>query len=136
MSTDGGCLCGAIRYRCDEEQVITAMHCHCKDCQRVTGSGKATVVMFPDSAVAISGDFSTFDSLGTNGSHVRRGFCPTCGSQMFTFIEEVPGHVFIKAGSMDESDWLKVDLNCWESSAHSWLPPDSSLPGVAKNPEL
>src|SRR6056300_637762 len=97
----GSCLCGAIKFEFDENAVTTAFHCHCKDCQRVTGSGKATVAMFPETAVKIVGEIKTYSNLGTDGSHVKRGFCPNCGSQMFTFVEEIPDHVFIKAGTMD-----------------------------------
>ncbi|MEL0162990.1 MAG: hypothetical protein VW842_08950, partial [Halieaceae bacterium] len=41
----GHCLCGNVQYEFDETQVGFGLHCHCKDCQRVTGSGKATVIM-------------------------------------------------------------------------------------------
>ena len=126
--TTGGCLCGQLRYGCDPTKVVTAFHCHCKDCQRVTGSGKATVAMFPQAAVDIQGEVKTFASRGTDGSHVTRGFCPHCGSQLFTFVEEIAGQVFIKAGTMDVSDWLEVNLNS------AWLGPDPNVPGVPKNP--
>jgi len=132
--TEGGCLCGELRYTCDESAAVTALHCHCKDCQRVTGSGKATVVMFPESGVSIRGDYKTFSSLGTDGSHVNRGFCANCGSQLFTFVDEIPGHVFIKAGTMDSSAWLTVDLTCWASSAPDWSTPDPAIPAVPQNP--
>ena len=40
----GRCQCGEITYSLDKEKVISAHHCHCKDCQRTTGSGKATIL--------------------------------------------------------------------------------------------
>ena len=46
-TTEGRCLCGAYHYQFDREQVVSAHHCHCKDCQKMTGSGKATIVMVP-----------------------------------------------------------------------------------------
>ena len=42
----GHCLCGNVQYEFDETQVGFGLHCHCIDCQRVTGSGKATVICF------------------------------------------------------------------------------------------
>ena len=39
----GRCQCGDITYTLDKNKVISAHHCHCKDCQRTTGSGKATI---------------------------------------------------------------------------------------------
>ena len=44
----GGCLCGKVEYEFDSSKVISAHHCHCKDCQKSTGSGKATIVMIPE----------------------------------------------------------------------------------------
>ena len=96
----GSCLCGDISYRYEASQSATALHCHCRDCQKVTGSGKATIVMFPEDAVAIEGTFKQYSCLGSDGSHVNRGFCPRCGSQMFTHVDEIPGMLFIKAASM------------------------------------
>ena len=40
----GRCQCGNITYTLDKNKVISAHHCHCKDCQRTTGSGKATIL--------------------------------------------------------------------------------------------
>ena len=42
----GGCLCGDVTYEYDQEKSTAALHCHCRDCQKVTGSGKATIVLF------------------------------------------------------------------------------------------
>ena len=53
--------------------------------------------MFPLNAVKIEGEYKTYASLGLEGSHVNRGFCPNCGSQMFTFVDELPDQMLIKA---------------------------------------
>ena len=44
MNQSGRCQCGNVNYYFDKEKVISAHHCHCKDCQRTTGCGKATVL--------------------------------------------------------------------------------------------
>ena len=49
----GGCLCGKIRYEFKQEDVISAGNCHCKDCQKATGSGKATIVYIPSKSLKI-----------------------------------------------------------------------------------
>ena len=131
----GGCLCGDVTYQYNSGDAAAALHCHCRDCQKVTGSGKATIVMFPQNAIEISGQFKQYGSIGSDGSHVHRGFCPRCGSQMFTHIDEMPGLMFIKAGTMEDSSWVEVSLNCWESTASMWSPADNRLPGVPRNPE-
>ncbi|MEL0162989.1 MAG: GFA family protein, partial [Halieaceae bacterium] len=86
--------------------------------------------------VTIEGEYKTFGSLGSEGSHVNRGFCPNCGSQMFTFVDEIPGQLFIKAGGMEDTSWLSVETTCWTSTARDWLPADTNTAGFEKNPEL
>jgi hypothetical protein len=132
----GSCLCGQLHYELDETRAGPAVHCHCRDCQRVTGSGKATVVLVPEEAIDLQGSYKLYDSRGTDGSHVHRGFCPECGGQMLTFVDEIPGAVFVKAGTLDESAWLTVDANCWTGSASPWAPVSDDLPGFHANPDL
>ena len=69
----GACLCGQLRCAFDRDQVLSAHHCHCKDCQKITGSGKATIVMMPTDALAVEGDVKTYTVTGTEGSSVTRG---------------------------------------------------------------
>ena len=46
----GGCLCGKIRYEFKQEDVISAGNCHCKDCQKATGSGRLQLFIFHQKA--------------------------------------------------------------------------------------
>jgi hypothetical protein len=48
----GGCMCGAIRYECSTEPLAMGI-CHCRDCQRATGSAFAAALMLPRNAVTI-----------------------------------------------------------------------------------
>ena len=82
----GGCLCGKIVYEFDNSKVISAHHCHCKDCQKSTGSGKATIVMIPEEDLTLSGNLKFYTVTGTAGSHISRGFCEECGSPVISFV--------------------------------------------------
>lgn len=130
----GSCLCGQLHYELDKTQAGAAFDCHCRDCQKVTGSGKATVVHLPEAALKLTGEHKIYEKKGTDGSTVRRGFCPSCGSQMLTFIAEIPGFVFVKAGTMDDSSWISVQAACWTASASHWSPVNPSIPGFLGNP--
>lgn len=134
--TTGGCLCGVIRYEVDQTRAGLGLHCHCKDCQRVTGSGKATVVMFANEDIKIDGKVKIYASRGTDGSHVNRGFCPTCGSQLFTFVDEIPNQTFVKAGTLDNSEWVTVGMTCWTDSASTWSRPELETMNFSGNPSL
>lgn len=130
----GSCLCGQLNYSLDETKAGVGFHCHCRDCQKVTGSGKATVVHVPEEALSLNGNYTLYEKRGTDGSHVQRGFCPTCGGQMLTYVREVPGFVFVKAGTMDDTSWVEIAANCWTHSASPWSPADQTITGFPANP--
>lgn len=129
----GSCLCGQLHFEADETQAQGGIHCHCQDCRKATGSGKASIVNFPKSAVNLVGDYNIFETVGTSGMHIRRGFCPTCGGQLLTLVEEMPDNIFIKAGTMDESSWARFDVTIWGDSAQNWSPVDDRGPVLPKN---
>lgn len=133
--TTGACLCGNFTYHFDREQIVSAHHCHCKDCQRMTGSGKATIVMVPTALLHTQGTLKTYTVTGTDGSHVTRGFCPDCGSQTLSYVEEMPDIRFVKAGTLDDSSWLTIDSSFWGCSAMPWSPLDTQVAAFDKNPK-
>jgi hypothetical protein len=133
-TTIGECLCGSYRYKFDRDTVISAHHCHCKDCQKTTGSGKATIIMIPTEALEAEGELKTYTVTGTDGAHVTRGFCPNCGSGLISFLEEMPGVKFVKAGTLADSSWVSVDSSFWSCSAEPWSPVALDCPSVEKNP--
>ena len=130
----GGCLCGNIRYEFKRKDVVSAGHCHCKDCQRITGSGKATIVFIRTNDLKINEDYKVFSVTGYDGTNVHRGFCPNCGSPIISFVTEQPNLRFIKAGSLDNSDWLKIESSFWSVSSCKWDPVNESLPSYPRNP--
>jgi hypothetical protein len=92
------------------------------------------MAIMPQSGVTIKGDVKRYDSTGTEGTHLHRAFCPNCGFQLFTFVDEMPDVIYVKAGTMDRSDWINFTANFWGQSACSWLPVDGSITTFEKNP--
>lgn len=132
----GGCLCGAVRYRASGEPLAT-FHCHCGDCQRATGSGFATVFGVPATAFKLLSGAEQLQEFSVNaesGNRVTRQFCGTCGSPLFTRAALNPEHIWIKAGSLDLSDWLQPSASCWSDSAQTWAPAPAAVAQFAKNP--
>src|SRR5215831_14466897 len=72
----GGCACGAIRYEIKTEPIMM-LKCHCRDCQRITGSGYAPAFLVPAEALRVtSGQLHYhFTPSIRRGKH-KRGFCP------------------------------------------------------------
>ena len=131
----GGCLCGAIKYEFDKSNLISAHHCHCIDCQKSTGSGKSTILLLPAQAILMDGELKFYTSTTSSGRNMSRGFCEECGSPVLSFIKEMQEVNFLKAGSLDDSSWLKIDSNFYSSSAHSWSPIDEDILSFTHNPD-
>lgn len=126
----GGCLCGATRYECSAEPVI-AGNCHCRDCQRASGSGYSPTFFVPIDAVTITGDVTYFTLKGDSGHNVSRGFCPTCGSQVLGKVELMPGLLAIRAGSLDDPGLYQPGIDLYTARAQAW---DVMAPNLPKFP--
>src|SRR3989442_4064907 len=71
----GGCMCGAIRYECTAEPIMT-FKCHCRDCQRVTGGGFVAGLLVPASAFRLTkGQLRYHFTPSAAGGRHKRGFC-------------------------------------------------------------
>jgi hypothetical protein len=132
----GRCQCEKIAYTFEHSKLISAHHCHCKDCQRATGSGKATIMIVPKKHLRLEGELKYFEVKGSSGSHIRRGFCEHCGSGILSYAKEVPHILYIKAGTLDDSSWLKIDSNFFTDSSHDWNKPSEAPKSFKRNPTM
>ena len=134
MTHTGHCLCGQIHYTIDAEPVGARM-CWCRDCQYIA-SGSATVnVLFPADAVKFEGEVSTMTMIADSGNTVERGFCPGCGSQLYSAT--IKGAVMpmrIRAGTLDNPDLMVPQAIIWTSRAPKWAKLDPDLPQFAEAP--
>jgi len=133
---DGHCLCGSISYSCEAEPLFTAI-CHCKNCQRQTGTSFSIVVGVPDDALAIEGDtLGTFATKGDDhpDEDSYRIFCNACGSPILTRNPLMPGVAIIKAGTLNDSTWLEPQMEVFGESAQPWMEEHESRPRMPAGP--
>lgn len=89
----GSCLCGAISYRVTGP-LRPVVACHCRQCRKTSGHHVAATSVARDD-IEIAGAVTWFAS----SPQARRGFCGTCGSNLFW---DGPGsHLSIFAGTLD-----------------------------------
>lgn len=129
----GGCLCGSFRYSFKAEPTMS-FSCHCRDCQRATGSIFAAAFAVPKETLQMSGDYKFFSKKGDNGGEVNRGFCPECGSRAVSTLGFLPEYYFVYASSLDDPSWFKPGVNLYTSSALPWDCMDPSIPAFEKTP--
>lgn len=130
----GGCQCGAIRFAFDRGSVVSSHHCHCRDCQKATGSAFATFFIVPGAAFELAGEPRRWEVKGASGRSVVRSFCGLCGSQLYSEVELMPGIFFVKSGALDDASWLEPASSFWASSAQPWSPPAAGIPAHERNP--
>ena len=131
---DGRCLCGAVSYSSEAEPVFTAV-CHCRDCQRQTGTAFSVIVGVPAwSRVSKASCRRTRLLVTTIGSRTRRRFCPSCGSPVVSVSGGLPDVVIIKAGTLDDPSWLQPQLEVSGSSAQPWVPQAEGRPRLERGP--
>ena len=119
----GGCLCGNIRYTIKSEPSVG--QCHCKNCQRQSGSAFSVNLTVPTSDLQLVGELKIYEDRETSsGKPVYRCFCPECGSPIKSDCASFEGYVFVKAGTLDDLTWgwLKPTAQYYCESRQPWVP--------------
>ena len=128
----GTCLCGAVRYRITSDPVATRI-CWCRDCQRLSANGSVNmIVATPD--IEITGETGEFTNSADSGNHMRRRFCPGCGTHLFVNSSARPQLTAVRAGTLDDPSSVRPTVNIWASSAPVWACMDPDLERVERQP--
>lgn len=130
----GGCLCGKVHYRSASAPQLTG-HCHCIDCRKTSGTGHATHVVVPEADFSAKGEVKFYDHPADSGNIVSRGFCPNCGSAIYSTNSAMPGMIFIRASSLDDPEIARPAFAVYASRAASWDFVDPALPSFTVMPE-
>ena len=128
MSREGGCFCGAIRYRVTGEP-LTAAHCHCVHCRRTSAAAFVTWVEFR------SGDLSWLNGTPatyTTRPGVIRSFCRDCGTQLAFQDEAEPASVDLTVCSLDHPNGIAPRHHIWTDRKLSWVGLNDGLPHHAR----
>lgn len=115
----GRCLCGAVTYELRAEPARMAA-CHCKDCQRSSGTGHMSLAFFKAADVSIQGDMSSYDTTADSGNINTRHFCTTCGSRLMATNSARPGVVGIAVGCADDTSWFSPQAVVFNKRCEDW----------------
>jgi hypothetical protein len=119
MATSGGCLCGKVRYYTTAKPITTRL-CWCRVCQYIATGNAAVSVCFPSAGMSITGELRDFVSVADSGNTMHRRFCPTCGTHLFSEAEARPHLIFIRAGTLDNTQIVCPEAVIWTARAPSW----------------
>lgn len=79
---EGGCQCGRVRYRVSGDP-LALVACHCKECQRQSGSAFGMSLMVRASGFTVQGELKMFERAANSGRTLRCFFCPECGTRIY-----------------------------------------------------
>ncbi|MDO1582109.1 GFA family protein [Rhizobium oryzicola] len=122
----GGCACGALRYSVAGEPVAM-VDCQCRQCQRESGTGHQSHLVFQASEVKTHGDATEWQMTGDGGTVKRRAFCPVCGSPVSMMFPAMPDIFIIRAASLDEPARYAPTMVTWTDAAQPWDHIDATL---------
>jgi hypothetical protein len=130
QTLEGGCLCGAVRYRVEGAPNWSA-HCHCRDCRRASGAPFVAYAGFPPARHRwIKGQPVRFSS----SPGVFRSFCGRCGSPLAYEGERWPGEIHIHLGTLDRPEAIQPQAHVYTAHKLPWLKLADGLPQVPVPP--
>ena len=133
FTAEGGCSCGAVRYRVTRAPLI--VHgCHCTWCQRETGGAFAINAMVEAAHVEVlSGEPVTVDTASASGKGQKIVRCPTCHVAVWSHYSGAGEKVcFVRVGTLDAPHGLQPDIHIFTSTKLPWLPLPEGVPAVTR----
>jgi hypothetical protein len=127
ISREGGCSCGAVRYRLTSDPLFTHC-CHCLNCQRQTGSAFViNLLIEADRVELLRGAPQPVDVPRDNGGKQRIYRCPTCQVALFSEYGR-PEVRFVRGGTFDQPSEVTPDVHIFTRSKLSWITLPDSVP--------
>lgn len=127
---EGGCTCRAVRYRLESAPLVVHC-CHCRWCQRESGSAFALNAMIEsDRVVCLGIEPEIVDTPSLSGRGQRIARCPHCRVATWShYAGSGPVTKFIRVGTLDEPDRFPPDVHIFTSSMQPWvaLPPTARV---------
>ncbi|MEX2205445.1 MAG: GFA family protein [Myxococcota bacterium] len=101
MSLEGGCYCGALRYRADGNALFKGQ-CHCRECQYISGGHPNAVMGMPEASFAYTKGAPKQFRRADLPNPVTREFCADCGTHILAKAPNAPGVLMLKVGTLDD----------------------------------
>jgi len=126
---DGGCACGAVRYRMSSAPMFVHC-CHCLDCQRQTGSAFAlNALIEADRVTLLKGEPKPFLMPTDSGKPHRIFRCASCGTAVWSeYGGAGPVIRFVRVGTLDSPAALAPDVHIYTRTKQPWVVLPAGVP--------
>lgn len=130
---EGGCHCGAVRYRLTGE-IGRAMYCHCHTCRKIHGTTHATSGIAPLADFEVTGGENAVVAYESSPGK-KRCFCGRCGAHVYAFSETHADVVILRLGTIDGDPGVRPMAHIWMSQKAPWYEVLDDLPRFAEFPD-
>jgi hypothetical protein len=132
-SYDGGCTCRRVRYRMITKPLFVHC-CHCRWCQRETGTAFALNAMIEaDRVQLLEGEVAVIDTPSHSGKGQRISRCPICEVALWSnYAGSGDAIRFLRIGTLDEPDNFPPDIHIYTASKQPWFALPPQTPAVAE----
>jgi hypothetical protein len=119
---EGGCSCGAVRYKLTSRPLITHC-CHCLDCQKQTGGAFAINALIEDSRIErlTDQDLHVVDMPSPSGRGHEIHRCPKCEVALWSDYGKRGYLRFVRATTLDDPHAIEPDVHIFVRSKVPWL---------------
>jgi hypothetical protein len=125
---DGGCACGAVRYRLTSLPMFVHC-CHCRDCQRQTGSAFVINALIETDRIDILSGAPEPVTVPTDSGHPHDIYrCPSCRTAVWSDYGRRPPLRFVRVGTLDQPDMLLPDVHIYARSKLPWVVLPADVP--------
>lgn len=125
---EGGCGCGAIRYRLGSPPMFVHC-CHCRDCQRQTGSAFViNALIETDRIERLAGEPKPVRLPTDSGRPHDVSRCPTCGTAVWSEYAGLKALRFVRVGTLDDPSALSPDVHIYIRSKLPWVALPEGVP--------
>jgi hypothetical protein len=130
----GGCHCGAVRYEL-MARPLGVYACHCKDCQRFSGTGYSmSMVIRRESLRVTGGEPHEYRKTADSGRVAVTYGCGLCRTNLWNEPLVSPDLLILKPGTLDDSSWAAPGGNIWTDRKLPWVEIDPTLPAFPGQP--
>jgi hypothetical protein len=129
ITNDGGCLCGAVRYRVNAQPSASTL-CHCSSCRRASGAPSLAWAVFRVGELHwLHGVPAYFAS----SPGVTRGFCARCGTALTYRRDSRSEFIDVTAASFDHPECFAPSCEIWVEHRLPWMVANPALPQHARS---
>jgi hypothetical protein len=130
---EGGCTCRHIRYRVSGKPLFVHC-CHCRWCQRETGSAFVLNAMIEAERVQLlAGEVQMVDTPSNSGRGQRIARCPKCLVALWSHYAAAGDALsFVRVGTLDEPDSQVPDVHIFTSTKQPWVQLPAGVPAFAE----